>query len=186
MKATIDNMLTHVMELEGLLLVMQRHDVNDVPQQVVARFKQLAQIVAQEAQMLHLEPIQQPQVQKAAHGKSNTDDQPAAPAPVPVTATPIAPDSTAITPPVFKPQATAQQSRNVASLLSINDKFLFVRELFDNDIKKFDHTIELIQAMKTRAEVEDLVASKLHWNMENDTVKEFMRIIMMSFPNPHI
>ena len=45
MNKGIENLLSHVYELEGLLLVMQRHS-DDVPPVVVDRFKQKAQQVA--------------------------------------------------------------------------------------------------------------------------------------------
>ena len=49
MKTTIDKMLTHVYELEGLLLVMKRRN-GDVPQEVVERCRSVAAVLGQETQ----------------------------------------------------------------------------------------------------------------------------------------
>ncbi|MBR2147041.1 MAG: hypothetical protein IJ925_06405, partial [Muribaculaceae bacterium] len=49
MKTTIDKILTHVYELEGLLLVMKRRN-GDVPQEVVDQCRSVAAVLGQETQ----------------------------------------------------------------------------------------------------------------------------------------
>ena len=51
MKNNVDTLLTHVYEIEGLLLVMQRHQ-QEVPQLVIDRLKEAVNQLHDEAQRL--------------------------------------------------------------------------------------------------------------------------------------
>ena len=178
MKATIDNMLTHVYELEGLLLVMKRRG-NDIPQEVIDRYKEIALIVEQEAQLIE---TGKPEVKVAATPpitpplkESKPKETVAAP---PVTeATPPHPDE----PPVFIPKEKTPEPIDITAAFSINDRFLFLRELFNGDKQKFDDTISQLQAMHNIDEIGDYLASELEWDMSDDIVKEFLRLVELGF-----
>ena len=171
MKATIDNMLTHVYELEGLLLVMKRRG-NDIPQEVIDRYKEIALIVEQEAQLFETD---KPEVKVAPLKESKPKETVAAP---PVTeATSPHPDE----PPVFIPKEKTPEPIDITAAFSINDRFLFLRELFNGDKQKFDDTISQLQVMHNIDEVGDHLASELEWDMSDEIVKEFLRLVELGF-----
>ncbi len=181
MKASIENLLTQVYELEGLLLVMQRHS-DDVPQVVVDRFKEKVQQVTGMAALL--------QVPEA---KVEAPQQPSQPAqqPEPAVTVPVEP-ATAVRPPVFKgaepvkkenetPAKSTRQARDLMAAFSINDRFLFQRELFDGDASKLDATIAALQCKRDVDDAHLYLTDELGWDTSNDVVKEFVRLIDLGF-----
>lgn len=182
MNKNLDNLLTQVYELEGLLLVMQRHN-DDVPQVVIDRFKQKAHQVACEAGSLELKTsateekcsLQQPQVSPASlqpplfKGSINVE--------------PEAVSEPSVESPVVKdePPACAPAVRDIASAFSINDRFLFQRELFDGDANRLDETLALMQKMRDMNQVQRFMTDDLQWDTSDDVVKEFIRLIGLSF-----
>lgn len=186
MNKNIDNLLTQVYELEGLLLVMQRHS-GEIPQVVVERFKQKAQLVASEASSLEVknnvpeETVVQPKVQEPL-----TSAQPPAfkgPEHVETTSAPAMPPESATQPAVVKeePTATEHAAGNIAQAFSINDRFLFQRELFDGDATRLDETLALMQKMRDMNQVQRFMTDDLQWDTSDEVVKEFIRLIGLSF-----
>ena len=153
MNTTIDQLLTNVYELEGLLLVMQRHN-DEVPQLVIDKFKEKAQHIAAQASIIdtiaqnahtpEAEPVPPAFVPPTEH----TDDSPAPAAaqpeqePIIKPATPPKPapkpldeaKTTATTEP--HSQLNGTPLRDITQAFSINDRFMFQRELFDGDKQK--------------------------------------------------
>ena len=64
---------------------------------------------------------------------------------------------------------------------SINDRFLFQRELFDGDNTRFNDTIAKLQGMTSIEQVKEYVTNTLKWNADDEVVKEFLRLVGMSF-----
>ncbi|MEK6477750.1 hypothetical protein WJR50_09460 [Catalinimonas sp. 4WD22] len=84
--------------------------------------------------------------------------------------------------------ADMHQQRKIESLsrhLSVNQKFMFVRELFNNDNEAFRQALEKIDAQNTYAEAVGLVrrdlASQYHWKMDSEEVMEFMELLSKRF-----
>ena len=63
------------------------------------------------------------------------------------------------------------------SAFSINDRFLFLRELFDGDEQRFNEAIAHIQHMNNINQVHNFMTDILEWDPSNDVVKEFSRIV---------
>ena len=63
---------------------------------------------------------------------------------------------------------------NIKSWFSLNDRFLYSRELFDGNMKTFDSTLKSIEGVKDFTVVEDYFYNELDWDKENPTVKSFM------------
>lgn len=61
--------------------------------------------------------------------------------------------------------------------LTINDKFLFTRELFNGSEGEFNDTIQLIGSMHSLGEVREYLLDDLQWDIENPTVKDFMTLV---------
>ena len=67
------------------------------------------------------------------------------------------------------------------SAFSLNDRFLYARELFNGNMKLFDSTLLFIEGMEDYSLVEDYFYSELEWNPENHNVANFMEILRPQF-----
>lgn len=76
--------------------------------------------------------------------------------------------------PVSEPVSDAGKAPNYKSRFSLNDRFLYARELFNGDMKMFDASIRAIEGVKDFSVVEDYFYNELDWNREDPTVKAFM------------
>lgn len=65
--------------------------------------------------------------------------------------------------------------------LSLNDRFLFQRELFGNDRHTMNSLMLRLQAFGSYPEVENYLRGYTQWDFENETVKEFLGIIKKGF-----
>ena len=200
MNTTIDQLLSNVYELEGLLLVMQRHN-DEVPQVVIDRFKEKANEIAAEASFLD----------NFAKKTDTPQSEPLPPTFVPpteqspVAPTPVAPSATKVQEPVEKtvvepeptPKPVAESkpivkveppvapknptSLDITSAFSINDRFLFQRELFDGDKQKYADAIAVMQRLANIDKIKDFINDVLGLDRSNEVVKEFVRLIELSF-----
>ncbi len=192
MKNNVDTLLTHVYEIEGLLLVMQRHQ-QEVPQLVIDRLKEAVNQLHNEAQLIENEPSPGVTVTEVA-------EQPAMPvtaqepAPEPIKKEPAqAPEhveAEETTAPTEPQEATApavnaaekqHKQHDVTAAFSINDRFLFLRELFGGNSQQFNDAIGVIQRMSNIDQVQQFVTDVLQLDSSNDIVKEFIRLINLSF-----
>lgn len=66
-------------------------------------------------------------------------------------------------------------------MMSVNDRFLFRRELFSNSDSEMADTLDMIASMHSLAEAEEYFYHDLQWDAENPTVKDFMTIVKACF-----
>lgn len=100
----------------------------------------------------------------------------------------VAPDPEPTIAPVYspkppvEPQATASLRRiPIRNYFTINDKYLFRREVFDGDEQAFEDTLDLFEAMHSFAEAEEYFYDDLMLDRENEDVKAFMSIVQNYF-----
>lgn len=67
------------------------------------------------------------------------------------------------------------------SAFSLNDRFLYARELFEGNMKMFDSTLEFIEGIEDYSIIEDYFYSELEWDPENSHVAAFMDILRPHF-----
>lgn len=60
---------------------------------------------------------------------------------------------------------------------SINDRFRFKRELFNNSDRKFDNALAVVAGMESYDEAEDYFYGDLDWDPDNSEVAAFMEIV---------
>lgn len=84
------------------------------------------------------------------------------------------PEPEATPEPASEPVSDAAKAPNYKSRFSLNDRFLYARELFNGDMKMFDASIRAIEGVKDFSVVEDYFYNELDWNREDPTVKAFM------------
>ena len=77
--------------------------------------------------------------------------------------------------PVFNDVITRSMAHDdFRKMLTLNDKFRFRRELFENSEKLFADALNTIDAMRSYAEAEDYFFNTLEWDKESEEVAEFM------------
>ena len=72
-------------------------------------------------------------------------------------------------------------SRDIRKAFSVNDRFRFTRELFAGSANALDTAIEHIEAMRSYGNAELYFYSQLHWDRDNEDVKDFMAIVRNHF-----
>ena len=96
----------------------------------------------------------------------------------------IEPEPTATTvtvaPATAPAAAKAESARSAArlkSMFSLNDRFLYARELFGGDMKMFDSTLTFIEGVRDFVDIEDYFYSELEWDPENRFVAMFLETV---------
>ena len=97
------------------------------------------------------------------------------------TSIPIATDSTLEITQTESPMANSNFSQNTAhdirTLLSLNDRFRFQRELFDSEAENFNHTLDILNTKHSYGEAIEYIRENLKWDEENETVIEFETLL---------
>src|SRR5690554_1979085 len=65
--------------------------------------------------------------------------------------------------------------------VSINDRFLFQRELFNNNNHLMNNTIDILNSMESYEEAEKHIRENFTWDFENPTVNDFITILRKRF-----
>lgn len=70
---------------------------------------------------------------------------------------------------------------DVRKALSLNDRFRFQRELFNNDAKCMDKVLDEIGSFKNLAEVLEYLKEKFNWSKDNEPAMDFIKIVIKKF-----
>ncbi len=73
------------------------------------------------------------------------------------------------------------ECRDLRQAFTLNDKFLFRRELFGGSDQELSDTIDLLTAMHSLDEAREYLLDDLQWNPDNDVVKDFLDIVTNHF-----
>jgi len=65
--------------------------------------------------------------------------------------------------------------------ISLNDRFLFQRELFNNDREEMNSMMTRLNAFDNYHHAESYLREHSSWNFDNPTVKDFLRVIKKGF-----
>ena len=65
--------------------------------------------------------------------------------------------------------------------ISLNDRFLFQRELFNNNRQEMDKVMETLNKLGSLEEAENYLMRQYNWDFEDQTVKEFLLVIKKGF-----
>lgn len=102
------------------------------------------------------------------------------PNPVPKAAAPEA-TATETRPVPVDEMLSRREARDLRKAFTLNDKFLFRRELFGGSDPEFADTVELLQTMTSLDEAREYLFDDLQWDPENPVVKDFMAIVVNHF-----
>ncbi|MGB5990334.1 MAG: hypothetical protein WBG43_11425 [Marinifilaceae bacterium] len=72
------------------------------------------------------------------------------------------------------------QTVDIRSFIGINDKFLFIRELFDSNIDDYQDFITETNKIESKKEAEKIISAK-NWNREEESTKLLTEIINRKF-----
>ncbi|MDE6562409.1 MAG: hypothetical protein K2K75_13590 [Muribaculaceae bacterium] len=78
---------------------------------------------------------------------------------------------------------TFKRQTKLKSAFSLNDRFLYARELFEGNMKMFDSTLDFIEGIEEYSIIEDYFYGELEWNPESVAVASFMEILRPHFRN---
>lgn len=65
--------------------------------------------------------------------------------------------------------------------ISLNDRFLFQRELFGNDPKKMNEAMHTLGTFTTYEEAEEYARATYPWDFDDPTVGEFLQVVRKGF-----
>lgn len=74
-----------------------------------------------------------------------------------------------------------QNKSSISRLFTLNDRFLFTRELFGGSSEQYTQALSLIESMPSYDIVEDYFINDLGWDKENSEVKLFCDIVKRYF-----
>lgn len=73
---------------------------------------------------------------------------------------------------------------SIESAIGINDKFLFIRELFNNNPDAFSSTVKKIDACSGLNEALEYLQTQVSWDFESETAQKFLVLVRRRFINP--
>lgn len=65
--------------------------------------------------------------------------------------------------------------------ISLNDRFLFQRELFNNDRHEMNNLMITLNAFDNYDSADDYLRKSMQWNFDDPVVKDFLRVIKKGF-----
>lgn len=161
---TIQNLLDSVYELEGLLQLAAagRIPVDALPRVVIEKIELLRRLASTPDPLPH-----SPSPEAGEYSLEDAEDAVEAPLPDANVGT-VDTDAPAGTPTAALPS------------FSINDRYLYIREIFNGNPVAFDEAMDRIACCCNREEAEEYLYAELELNPENSVHADFIRSAMKS------
>lgn len=74
---------------------------------------------------------------------------------------------------------------NLASAIGINERFLYIRELFGNDAKKYEKAIEIMNNAASFNDAYNFMIREYTWDMDSEMVQELLELVRRKFITGH-
>jgi len=84
----------------------------------------------------------------------------------------------------FSPRIPSDRIENLKTAIIINDKFMFINELFEGNLREYNETIETLNGFKTlsqAADYLDLMRKKNFWNTGSIAFKKLKELVERRF-----
>ena len=84
----------------------------------------------------------------------------------------------------FGPKIPSDRIENLKTAISINEKFMFINELFDGNLREYNETVETLNGFKTldqAADFLDLMRKKNFWNTGSNAFKKLKELVERRF-----
>jgi hypothetical protein len=82
---------------------------------------------------------------------------------------------------VLGEQLSTHRLKDVQSAIGINDRFLFIRELFGNSAEDYNSAIEFVNQSANYTVVDNWIKNEKDWDPENPTVNQFIEVVKRKF-----
>lgn len=83
--------------------------------------------------------------------------------------------------PKTAPASLATAVKNLKSVFSLNDRYLYSRELFGGNMKMFDATLDFLEGVENFSDIEDYFFNELEWDPDNTTAETFLETLRPHF-----
>lgn len=168
-------------EIEGLIaLIIKRED--DVPENVHTL---LARKIYELSNIYGLAPEGTRESEQTEDIAQNAEFEQSEDADVPVEEAETEPEPEIEVEPTTETKASEAapepETEKASIALTLNDKFRFKRELFGNNAAELSDALDVVNAVSSKAELEDYFYNDLCWDPENPDVKDFMEIASARF-----
>lgn len=168
-------------EIEGLIaLIIKRED--DVPENVHTL---LARKISELSNIYGLSQEGIRESEQAEDIAQNAEFEQSEDADVPVEEAEVEPEPEIEAEPETETKASEAapepEPEKTSIALTLNDKFRFKRELFGNNAAELSDALDVVNAVSSKAELEDYFYNDLCWDPENPDVKDFMEIASARF-----
>lgn len=188
-KEKLNQLLDSIYELEGLVhLAIVRDEMPEVLPELIRRkgreVSALLEIAEPKAAPVpepapfrkpEPEPFREPEPEPELEPEPEPIPIPEpAPAPAPVVERPVASPEERI-------DTVNTEAMRGRLVFSINDRYRFKRELFDNSDIQFNATLSMVASMENYEEAEGYFLDELNWNEESEEVKAFLDILKNYF-----
>lgn len=168
MENKIDKIIRLNIELEGALRVVKDRQSSEAFDAAKKKFNELAILfqslnTKDDARATDLKILEAESAESSPLGEPET------------------PDGDAF---LSKIRATDQEldtKKEIRKIFTLNDRFLFKRELFANNDEEFNATLDLIGSMTSFDEAQEYIYDDLRWDRETPRVREFMNIVQSYF-----
>jgi hypothetical protein len=75
----------------------------------------------------------------------------------------------------------AKPITNLAAAIGINERFLYIRELFGNDTKKYEHAIDILNSAANFNEAYNYMIREYTWDMDSEMVQGLLELVRRKF-----
>ncbi len=75
----------------------------------------------------------------------------------------------------------AKPVTDLAKAIGINEKYLYIRELFANDARKFEEVIKIINQARNFNEAFNYMSREFGWDMDSDIVQSLLEVVRRKF-----
>jgi hypothetical protein len=70
---------------------------------------------------------------------------------------------------------------DIWSAITINERFLFIRELFTNDPERFKNTVGMLNSLDSWEAARQIISERFDWGPDNEVATEFLSIVRRRF-----
>lgn len=79
------------------------------------------------------------------------------------------------------PVTVQPENKDIRRLVGINDKYLFISELFGNDKDAYEAIMDELNNLETHQQAVNWLNAKMHWDDEQETVQSFYGLLSNFF-----
>jgi hypothetical protein len=71
----------------------------------------------------------------------------------------------------------SQPLKDIGAAIGVNDRFYYIRELFNGDSKKFDNAIKVLNNSRNFNEAFNYLSENYNWDMDDPAVQNLLELI---------